>query len=56
MSEKDGGRIPTNLRTMLILEAIGTRTEAMTAAEVGRMIGLPKQTVHRLCNTLVSRR
>lgn len=53
MSDKDAERIPTNLRTMLILEAIGTQTEPMTAAEVGRVIGLPKQTVHRLCNTLV---
>lgn len=46
-------RIPTNLRTMLILEAIGTHATSLTAAEVGRMIGLPKQTVHRLCNTLI---
>lgn len=53
MSDKASERIPTNLRTMLILEAIGTQSEPTTAAEVGRMIGLPKQTVHRLCNTLV---
>jgi len=53
MADQSSERIPTNLRTMLILEAVGTQTETMTAAEVGRMIGLPKQTVHRLCNTLV---
>ncbi len=53
MVDNASERIPTNLRTMLILEAIGTQTEPMTAAEVGREIGLPKQTVHRLCNTLV---
>ncbi|MEM6464566.1 MAG: IclR family transcriptional regulator [Pseudomonadota bacterium] len=53
MSDTAGERIPTNLRTMLILEAVGTQSEPMTAAEVGRLIGLPKQTVHRLCNTLV---
>lgn len=53
MTDRAAERIPTNLRTMLILEAIGTETEPMTAAELGRVIGLPKQTVHRLCNTLV---
>lgn len=46
-------RIPTNLRTMLILEAIGTHNEPLTAAEIGRIVGLPKQTIHRLCNTLI---
>lgn len=45
-------RIPTNLRAMLILEAIGTHSEPLSAAEIGRAVGLPKQTVHRLCNTL----
>ena len=46
-------RIPTNLRTLLILEAIGADTEPMSPAEIGRAIGLPKQTTHRLCNTLL---
>jgi len=45
-------RIPTNLRALLILEIMGQQTDPMTAAEIGRRIGLPKQTVHRLCNTL----
>ncbi len=54
MDGTDGARIPTNLRTLLILETIGSRTSPMTAAEIGREIGLPKQTIHRLCNTLVS--
>ena len=49
----DNSRIPTNLRTLLILEAIGRQTEPMTPAEIGRKIGLPKQTTHRLCNTLL---
>jgi DNA-binding IclR family transcriptional regulator len=46
-------RIPTNLRTLLILEAVGRQTEPMGPAEIGRFIGLPKQTTHRLCNTLL---
>ena len=53
MQANDAERIPTNLRTMLILQAIGTQTDPLTAADVGRAVGLPKQTVHRLCNTLV---
>jgi len=46
-------RIPTNLRMLLILEILGARGEPMRAAEIGREIGLPKQTVNRLCTTLL---
>ena len=45
-------RIPTNLRTLLILEVLGRGDGAMTATEINDHIGLPKQTVHRLCATL----
>ena len=45
-------RIPTNLRTLLILEILGTSDQAMTATQINDQIGLPKQTVHRLCATL----
>lgn len=48
----EGERIPTNLRTLLILEVLGGREEAMTPTEINVQIGLPKQTVHRLCTTL----
>ncbi len=48
----DGDRIPTNLRTLMILEIIGTSDRAMTATEINAQLGLPKQTVHRLCTTL----
>jgi len=50
MTEID--RIPTNLRTLLILEVLGGSERAMTATEINDKIGLPKQTVHRLCTTL----
>lgn len=50
---KDEDRIPTNLRTLLILECIGAQSDPMSPSEIGRNIGLPKQTVHRLCNTLL---
>ncbi len=45
-------RIPTNLRTLLILEALGRSDEPMTPTEINDQIGLPKQTIHRLCATL----
>ncbi len=45
-------RIPTNLRTLLILEVLGHSDHAMTATEINQELGLPKQTVHRLCATL----
>jgi DNA-binding IclR family transcriptional regulator len=45
-------RIPTNLRTLLILEVIGRSDRAMTPTEINQHIGLPKQTVHRLVSTL----
>lgn len=50
MADKD--RIPTNLRTLLILEIIGQSDAPMTATEINSALGLPKQTVHRLCRTL----
>lgn len=52
MDGTDSGRIPTNLRTLLILELVGRRSGPISAAELGREMGLPKQTIHRLCNTL----
>jgi len=50
--DSDESRIPTNLRTLLILEVIGRSDHAMTATEINQEIGLPKQTVHRLVATL----
>jgi len=50
MAEED--RIPTNLRTLKILEVLGAHERPMTATEINAELGLPKQTVHRLCKTL----
>ena len=49
----DNARIPTNLRTLLILEILSSSDHPLTATEINQDIKLPKQTVHRLCNTLV---
>ncbi|MXY34835.1 MAG: IclR family transcriptional regulator [Boseongicola sp. SB0664_bin_43] len=53
MPKNGGPRIPTNLRAMLVLEAMGRQSGPMQAEEIGRLVWLPKQTAHRLCNTLV---
>lgn len=47
-----GERIPTNLRTLLLLEVLGNSGEPMTATDLGRAVGLAKQTAQRLCTTL----
>ncbi len=52
MEKETESRIPTNLRTLLILEIIGRSDHAMTATEINAEIDLPKQTVHRLVATL----
>ena len=46
-------RIPTNLRTLLILEALSKSAEPLSPTEINRSIGLPKQSIHRLCQTMV---
>ena len=45
-------RMPTNLRTMRILEVIGNSDRPLTPTEINAFLELPKQTVHRLCTTL----
>lgn len=47
-------RIPTNLRILRILEILGCSNKPMTPTEINQQLGLPKQTVHRLCKTLLS--
>jgi len=52
VEKSDESRIPTNLRTLLILEVVGRADRALTATEINAEIELPKQTVHRLVATL----
>lgn len=49
---KDSERIPTTLRTILVLETLAEAGEAMSPTDIGRRLGLPKPTVHRLCIAL----
>ncbi len=46
-------RIPTNLRMLLIIEAMAKAGRPVTPTEINAEIGLPKQTIHRLCTTLI---
>lgn len=48
-----GAQVPPNLRTFRILEELSDSSEPLTPTELTRRLGWPKQTVHRLCQTLV---
>ena len=45
--------LPPNLRVFRILEELSDSAESLTPTELTRRLGWPKQTVHRLCQTLV---
>ncbi|MGC6485588.1 MAG: IclR family transcriptional regulator [Candidatus Puniceispirillales bacterium] len=42
-----------NMRMLRILEVIAAADKALTPTEVNTILGWPKQSVHRLCNTLI---
>ncbi|WP_372886425.1 IclR family transcriptional regulator [Shimia sp.] len=46
------GAIPTNLRPLLVLEAMASAGVPITPTEVNQSLGLPKPTIHRLFATL----
>ncbi|MEN0041793.1 MAG: IclR family transcriptional regulator, partial [Pseudomonadota bacterium] len=46
-------RIATNMRMLLILEALSKSPVPLSPTEINRFVGLPKQSIHRLCQTLV---
>jgi DNA-binding IclR family transcriptional regulator len=48
----DTARIATNQRLLLIVEALAAARRPLTPTELNVSIGLPKQSVHRLCHTL----
>ena len=48
----EADRIPTNLRLLYLLEAMGGAERPLSAAELGELVDLPKPTLHRLCATL----
>ncbi|MFY0596771.1 MAG: IclR family transcriptional regulator [Cognatishimia sp.] len=50
-ASKENG-IPTNLRLLLVLEAMAKAGVPVTPTEVNQTLGLPKPTIHRLFATL----
>lgn len=46
-------RLPTNIRALMVLEALSKQDRALTPTEIGVEIGLPKQSAHRLCMALM---
>lgn len=54
MIENTGGRIPTNLRALRIIEVLADSGRPLTPTEINEILGLPKPTIHRLCQTLIS--
>jgi DNA-binding IclR family transcriptional regulator len=42
-----------NMRMLRILEVIANADQALTPTEINALLGWPKQSVHRLCNTLI---
>lgn len=50
-TSKESG-IPTNLRLLLVLEAMAKAGVPVTPTEVNQTLGLPKPTIHRLFSTL----
>ena len=45
-------RTPTNIRNLLILEVLSQSDKALTATQMNESLGLPKQSIHRLCGGL----
>jgi DNA-binding IclR family transcriptional regulator len=47
-----GSAIPSNLRLLLVIEALAEAGVPLTPTEVNETLGLPKPTIHRLFATL----
>ena len=46
-------RIPTNMRLFYILDVLGQKQRPLTPSEINQELNWPKQTVHRLCKSMV---
>ena len=53
MRDAENERLPTNLRVLFILEAVGNSATLLTPTEIARKLDLPKQTIHRICTRLL---
>ena len=51
---QESGRIATNVRMLLILEALAQARAPLSPTRINERIGLPKQSIHRLCERMVA--
>ncbi len=49
--QKQSGQLPTNLRLVRLVEEVARAGVPLSPTVIGRALGLPKPTVHRLLNT-----
>lgn len=49
----DSDRIATNMRLFYILDVMAKQQSALTPSEINQHLNWPKQTVHRLCKSMV---
>jgi len=52
--QAEANRVPTNLRLLMIAEILAASGKPLTPSEINREMGLPKPSIHRLCQTLLS--
>ena len=50
---KTAERVPTNLRLLRIMEIVGSADGPLSPTEINAELGLPKPSIHRLCQTLL---
>ncbi|MEM0922844.1 MAG: IclR family transcriptional regulator [Pseudomonadota bacterium] len=46
-------RVPTNLRLLRIVDTLASAGRPLSPSEINAEIGLPKASIHRLCQTLI---
>ena len=54
MGQSSDDRMPTNMRMLRLLETLGDEKRGLNPTDLGRALGLPKQTAHRLVKILIA--
>ncbi|MEM1275984.1 MAG: IclR family transcriptional regulator [Pseudomonadota bacterium] len=52
-ASKSQDRVPTNLRLLKIIEILAKAQSPLSPTEINAQLGLPKPSIHRLCQTLL---
>ena len=53
MKNPEDNRVPPNIRVMYLLEVMARIGRPVTPTELNNHVGWPKQTIHRLCQTML---